>query len=82
MGVAVILYSALMTSVYMLTVLVRAYFPKDGEFNPLVRAGREFRDPGWKMLLPLIIFAAVILAIGLHSAPFMRLFLSIGGEAG
>lgn len=29
-GVGVLLYSALMTAVYMFTVLIRAYFPKDG----------------------------------------------------
>ena len=103
-GVAVILYSALMTGIYMLTVLVRAYFPKisaaaaaDGIW------GREERensgmaemaetgttggtagncDPDWRMLVPLLIFAAAILLIGVHSAPLMELLTAIGGEAG
>ncbi len=79
-GVAVILYSALMTAIYMLTVLVRAYFPKAGTAEG--KEGGQFRDPNWMMLFPLTVFAAVILVMGLHSAPFMRLFLSIGGEAG
>ena len=90
-GVAVILYSALMTGIYMLTVLVRAYFPKvavgdtGGEEGGNCRSqeGRtKFRDPGWMMLTPLLIFAAVILVLGLHSAPLMRLLAEIGGEAG
>ena len=76
-GVAVILYSALMTGFYMLTVLVRAYFPKiSGE-----RIAEGYRDPGWMMLVPLLIFAAVILGLGLHFAPLMELLGEIGGEA-
>ena len=94
-GVAVILYSALMTGIYMLTVLVRAYFPKvavsetgkeeDGNIVSREESGakcQKRRDPGWMMLLPLLIFAAVILVLGLHSAPLMRLLTEIGGEAG
>ena len=80
-GVAVILYSTLMTGIYMLTVLVRAYFPKNGaEYE--ARPDQPVRDPGWMMLLPLLIFAVMILGIGLHSAPLMKLFNAIGGEMG
>lgn len=75
-GIFVILYSALMTGIYMLSVLVRAYFPKQEQES----TGRQ--DPNWMMLLPLLVFAAVIAAIGLHSAPLMALLTEIGGEAG
>ena len=34
------------------------------------------------MLVPLVIFAAVILLIGLHSGPLMEFLTAIGGEAG
>ena len=84
-GAAVILYSALMTGIYMLTVLVRAYFPK----LVVPDAGRQacsekapVTDPNWMMLAPLIIFAAVILVLGLHSAPLMEYLTRIGGKAG
>ncbi len=102
-GVAVILYSALMTGIYMLSVLVRAYFPKFA----ILAAGHEIGaagssaagsaanqaaqaekadsancDPNWMMLLPLVIFATVILVIGLHSAPLVEFLMEIGGEAG
>lgn len=112
-GVAVILYSALMTGIYMLTVLVRAYFP-----GHIAAAGRHVADtagqpaaggrvagpaglsaaggrvagsaiqpaaasdPNWMMLVPLLIFAAVILILGVHFAPVMRVLTAIGGEAG
>ena len=93
-GVAVILYSALMTGIYMLTVLVRAYFPKlvvsgadaGAEKTGPARHGSvaesTITDPNWMMLVPLIIFAAVILVIGLHSASLMEYLTCIGGEAG
>lgn len=86
-GVAVILYSALMTGIYMLTVLVRAYFPREagaaagGEIAGGTEDGRPVTDPDWRMLVPLVIFAAVILALGLHSAPLLELLGRIGGEA-
>ena len=79
-GVCVILYSALMTGIYMLTVSVRAYFPRN---EGAVRKGQEKNcDPNWKMLLPLSVFAAAILFIGLHSEPLMQLLTAIGGEMG
>ncbi len=34
------------------------------------------------MLAPLVIFAVLILAFGIHSQPLMKLLLEIGGEAG
>ena len=80
-GVAVILYSALMTGIYMLSVLIRAWAPVRGEetSEPSAEAAS---DPGWMMLVPLVIFAAVILLIGLHSGPLMEFLTAIGGEAG
>lgn len=104
-GVAVILYSALMTGIYMMTVIVRAYFPSLAEKVAAGSGGRDGQnagspetagtdgqdrkngeaavtDPGWKMTVPLVIFAAAILLIGLCPAPLMRLLTMIGGEAG
>lgn len=81
-GVAVILYSALMTGIYMLTVLVRACFPKREKQRTETEPERKYRDPGWMMLVPLLIFAALILFWGLHSSSLMRLLTEIGGEAG
>ncbi len=68
-GVAALLVSALLTAIYMLTISVRAFFPgKDFDYTGLPDAG----DPGWKMLMPLVIFAAVILYFGLHSRPIVE----------
>ncbi len=75
-GVIVILYSALMTGIYMLTVLIRAWFPKQN----VQTVSADIHDPGWKMLLPLCIFVVMILFIGLHSEPLMNYLAAIGGE--
>lgn len=87
-GVGVILYSAFMTAVYMLTVLVRAYFPQAGQKIRMEQSGHggqngaAVSDPNWMMLAPLVIFAVAIIALGLHSTPIMRLLTMIGGETG
>lgn len=103
-GAAVILYSALMTGIYMLTVAIRAFFPRTdrvGEEDEasagasgaaaLAGASEEavsaaqgtavYRDPGWQMMVPLLIFAACILLLGIHPAPLMEYLTAIGGEA-
>ena len=40
------------------------------------------QDPSWLMLLPLVIFAVVIVAVGIHAGPVLRFLALIGGEAG
>jgi len=102
---AVLLYSALMTAVYMLTVVVRACFPQICPENENLskkeklqkneylsqnnnlskketRSAKKSLDPNLFMLAPLVIFAVLILAFGIHSQPLMKLLLEIGGEAG
>lgn len=73
-AIGVLLYSALMTGIYMLTVVVRAFFPDKG-FDAAGLQG--ISDPSWLMLAPLVIFAAAIVVIGLHSAPLIHLFEQI-----
>ncbi|MCM1118838.1 MAG: proton-conducting membrane transporter [bacterium] len=66
-GVGALLVSALLTAIYMLTISVRAFFPgRDFDYHTV----SDVREPGWKMLVPLLIFVVVILVFGLHSQPF------------
>lgn len=84
-GVFVLLYSALMTAVYMLTVLVRAYGPKrDGlaASGSGAEVNGKVSDPNWRMTVPLIIFAGMILLFGLYSSPLMEMLAAIGGLVG
>ncbi|MDO5408919.1 MAG: proton-conducting transporter membrane subunit [Lachnospiraceae bacterium] len=97
-AVIVLLYSALMTGIYMLTVLVRAYFPKETEncveksgnsveenencveeSGNCVREAESSLDPNWMMLVPLVIFAVIILLFGLYSRPLTAFLMEIGG---
>lgn len=73
-GIVCLLISALLTAIYMMTIVVRAFFPGkdfDGE------AVRGIKDPNWKMLLPLAVFSIFIVIFGLYSAPFVRFFQSV-----
>lgn len=68
-GVGALLVSALLTAIYMLTISVRAFFPgKEFDYDRVSGAG----DPGWMMLLPLVIFVVVIVLFGVHSQPFIE----------
>jgi multicomponent Na+:H+ antiporter subunit D len=73
-GVAALLISALLTAIYMLTIVVRAFFPgKDFDYETI----RDVEDPNWMMLLPLVVFVAVIVLFGLHSGPVIELLKGV-----
>ena len=77
-GVAALLVSALLTAVYMLTIVVRAFFPgKDFDYETI----RDVEDPNWMMLVPLFVFAIVIFIFGLHSGPVIKLLAEIAAGA-
>ena len=70
-GVLVLLYSALMTAIYMLTIVVRAWSPcKEGALQGV-------RDPNWYMKLPLALFAAGVIVLGLCGGPVVQLLQQI-----
>lgn len=68
-GIACLLISALLTAIYMMTIVVRSFFPGKDLDN---RAIKEFRDPNWKMMVPLTIFALWIIVLGLYSGPVVN----------
>lgn len=71
-GIGALLLSALLTAIYMMTVVVRAFFPgKDFDYNTI----QDVKDPGACMWIPLFVFVVAILAFGVHSAPLVS-FLS------
>ncbi len=74
LGIACLLISALLTAIYMLTIVVRAFFPgKDFDDSSI----KEFKDPNWKMLLPLFVFVFFIIAFGLYSQPLTDFFRDV-----
>lgn len=77
-GVAALLVSALLTAIYMLTIVVRAFFPgKDFDYEAIC----EVEDPNWMMLVPLVLFVIVMFIFGLHSGPVIELLEDIAAAA-
>ena len=73
-GIACLLISALLTAIYMMNVVLRAFFPKK-EF--LVEAIKNVTDPTWKMCLPLIFCALTTIALGIFSEPLVEFFTKV-----
>ena len=73
-GIACLLISALLTAIYMMSVVVRAFFPPWG-FDREAIAGTT--DPGWKMCLPIILCAVFTVALGLFSTPLVAFFRAV-----
>lgn len=73
-GVGVLLISALLTAIYMMTIVIRGFYPSKeisgDDFDKIT-------DPNWKMMLPLYIFVAGIVFFGLFSQPIVDLFVKI-----
>lgn len=66
LGTAALLISALLTALYMMSIVVRAFFPgKDFDYGTIA----EVEDPGWRMILPLCVFAVAMIVFGLYSRP-------------
>ena len=77
-GIACLLVSALLTAIYMLTIVVRAFFPgKDFDYGTI----SGIRDPNWKMLLPLFVFTVFIILFGVYSQPVVDFFMSVATGA-
>lgn len=73
-GVGCLLVSAFLTSIYMMSIVIRAFFPTKG-FDYKTLEG--IKDPSWMMLLPLTIFAIAVVIMGLHPQPLINLFSQI-----
>ncbi len=89
-GIACLLISALLTAIYMLNVVVRAFFPKQqmNFFDICSDKNRQeeikeeikeeiIKDPSWKMCVPLVICAGSILIFGIASEPLIQFFTDI-----
>lgn len=75
-GIACLLVSALLTAIYMLSMVVRAFFPgKDFDYSTI----SDVKDPNWKMLLPLFVFVVFIIGFGLFSQPIVDFFSNVAG---
>ena len=70
-GIGCLLVSALLTAMYMLTIVIRGFFPEnDFDMDTI----KDVKDPDWKMLLPLFVFSFFIIAFGLDSSRIVEFF--------
>ncbi len=86
-GVIALIISSLLTAIYMMTIVVRAFYPakntnlKETEEDP--DAGKKIvpydgvKDPNWLMLLPLLIFVIAMFVFGLRPQPLIDIFEEI-----
>lgn len=73
-GIGALLASAILTAIYMLTIMMRAFFPPQGFDEETIK---DVEDPNWIMILPLSLFCVDMLVIGLHPQPLLSLFEQI-----
>lgn len=71
-GVACLLLSALLTAIYMLGVVSRAFFPSRREIS-----AEPVSDPGWQMCLPMLVCAAATVILGIWSEPLIDFFRAV-----
>lgn len=73
-GIACLLLSALLTAIYMLGVVSRAFFPSSDFDGKTIE---DVKDPGWKMCVPLLVCAAATVLLGLFSEPLTAFFRDV-----
>lgn len=78
-GAGALLFSALLTAMYMFTAVCRAFFPWSGSVDEKLPAQREVN---WRMTVPMVILAAGILLTGLFAQPIVNAALAIAGGMG
>ncbi|MCR4806087.1 MAG: proton-conducting membrane transporter [Lachnospiraceae bacterium] len=70
-GIGVLLVSALLTAIYMLVPVIRAYFPSV-DFD--LKSVRDCKDPGICMCLPFVVFSIAMIALSFTSPWVMGVF--------
>ena len=73
-GIVCLLISALLTAIYMMTIMMRAFFPPVGFDRSAIS---HIKDPGWKMCFPIMLCAAATMLLGVFSAPLVDFFTAV-----
>lgn len=74
-GVAGLIVSAVLTAIYMLDIVIRAYFPAKTEGEAPIKV--EKCDPTFRMLIPLTVFVIIMFIIGIHPSGLIDIFTQI-----
>ncbi len=74
LGIVCLLVSALLTAIYMMTIMIRAFFPSvEFESSEIT----HIKDPGWKMCVPIVLCALFTIILGVFSAPLVEFFAAV-----
>ena len=78
-GIAALLISALLTAIYVIDIIIRAYFKKPNEYN--AENYEVAHECNYKFIVPIAAFSILSLVLGLFATPLMELLSSllIGG---
>jgi len=74
-GIAALIISALLTTMYLFDLIIKAYFPIKKEYPAWYYDG--VADPNKLMTVPLLVLSAISIIIGLYPKPFMQIFDAI-----
>ena len=80
-GAAALILSAVLTALYLISVIVMAYIPRRGAGQALAPppTREERRDPNFWMKGPLLLLTAVSVLLGLWSQPVMEALTALAG---
>lgn len=70
--ICVLILSAFLTCIYIFTIIFKAFLPAKNSEE--VISEKTVSDPNWLMKLPMILFAILIVLLGLYSTPLMNFF--------
>ena len=73
-GIGCLLLSALLTAIYMMSIVIRAFFPSKAFDEQVIQ---DVHDPNWKMCVPLVFFAVVVVLLGMCSGPLLSFLRAV-----
>jgi multicomponent Na+:H+ antiporter subunit D len=73
-GIVCLLISALLTAIYMMSIMMRACFPPKGFHDSAIV---HITDPGWKMCVPIVLCAFLTMVLGIFSSPLVAFFKDV-----
>lgn len=73
-GICALMISAVLTAIYLFTIVIRAYFPgADFDYSTI----EDVKDPTYYMKAPLMILCLMMLIMGVYSGPLMNFFYQV-----
>jgi multicomponent Na+:H+ antiporter subunit D len=76
LGAFALILSAFLTGLYQIEVLIRAFFPGEGEN---VKRNQKVKEAGWRMKLSFIVLMALAVLISLFSGPMAQILSAAAG---